>query len=132
MPGPKKRQEPPLTIRVTPPLRLRIQTAADRLGISFAEAIRLAVGIGLERLRRIDYDVDGAINDAVDKTSGKPEAPASKGGRPGAAAGGRSSGSTATRPVHGTNEGDQPPAPRITSGPDAEYGERSAKRSHGS
>jgi hypothetical protein len=56
----------PFAIRVPQPLLNRIRAAAERLGIPDAEVIRLATGIGLERLRRIDYDIDSAVNDAAE------------------------------------------------------------------
>jgi hypothetical protein len=54
-----------------PVLMERIKTAAERLGISVAEVIRMAAGIGLEHLRRIDYNIDSAICDAVESAQKK-------------------------------------------------------------
>jgi len=58
------RADKPLAIRIPPPLLNRIKEVASRLGMSDAEVIRLAAGIGLEHLRRIDYDLPSAILDA--------------------------------------------------------------------
>ena len=59
------RAEKPLALRVPPALMARVKIAAEALGYSDAEVIRLAVSVGLERLRRINYDLGGAINDAA-------------------------------------------------------------------
>jgi hypothetical protein len=62
------RSDKPIPIRIPKPLLERIKAAGEALGYSDAEVIRLAVSVGLERLRRINYDLSGAICDAAEKS----------------------------------------------------------------
>lgn len=61
MPGPKKRQEPPMPVRLPPELRSRIKFCAEKLGVTEAEVIRVCVGIGLRKMAAINYDLEGAV-----------------------------------------------------------------------
>lgn len=74
MPGPKKKQLPPLSIRVQPALAERIKQVAEIMGKPESELIRDCISIGLERLKQIKYDVAGAILDASEK---RPPSPSS-------------------------------------------------------
>jgi len=57
----------PLQVRLSPEMQERVKLAAGRMGCSVSEAIRTATAIGLERLRRIDYDITGVVNDAAER-----------------------------------------------------------------
>lgn len=70
-----KQPSTPVPIRVDAALEAKIEEAARLTGMAKSDLMRLAMRIGLEDLRRIDYDIAGAIVDAA-----KPEtvAPAVK------------------------------------------------------
>ena len=79
------RSEKPIPLRIPPELMVRIRFAAQALGLPISEVIRLATSIGLERLRRIDYDLARAVNDAAEpgrvpslRVADEPELPAMK------------------------------------------------------
>lgn len=65
-----KRESKPVPIRIEPELDAKIEEAARLTGMSKAEVMRLAMRIGFEDLRRINYDIAGAVLDAA-----KPAAP---------------------------------------------------------
>jgi predicted DNA-binding protein len=62
MPDKKKVSAP---IRMSPELLAKVQIASERTGISQADILRLCLSIGLEDLRRIDYDLPGSILSAA-------------------------------------------------------------------
>ena len=53
----------PSTIKFSPELQEKIAEAAKITGLPKQEIIRLCTAIGIEDLRRIDYDIAGAIVD---------------------------------------------------------------------
>jgi predicted DNA-binding protein len=55
-------------IRMTPEMLAKVQLASEKTGISQADILRLCVSIGLEDLRRINYDLSTAILDASRKS----------------------------------------------------------------
>lgn len=61
MPTPKKVSSP---IRIDADLEQRIDEAARLTGLSKADVMRLAMRIGFEDLRRINYDLPVAVVDA--------------------------------------------------------------------
>lgn len=63
-----KKESTPIPLRINPLLEQMIDEAARLTGMAKSDTMRLALRIGLEDLRRIDYDVPGAV---VDKA--KPE-----------------------------------------------------------
>lgn len=56
----------PTSLKLTPELEALISTAADRLDRPKQEVIRLALEVGMERIKRINYDIAGAIEDAAE------------------------------------------------------------------
>lgn len=48
-------------IRMSPDLLEKVRIASDRTGIAQADILRICLAIGLEDLRRIDYDIATAI-----------------------------------------------------------------------
>lgn len=69
------RSEKPMSVRIPPKLMARLILASKIMGIPKQEVLRQAAEIGLEHLRRIDYDTARAI---IDAHEGK-EKPAPKG-----------------------------------------------------
>ena len=70
MARPKSGREKPLSIRFNPPLLARIKFAATALGLPEAEVIRMCVGIGLVKLKRLNFDMaalEAAILDAAER-----------------------------------------------------------------
>ena len=61
-----------IPIRITPKLEASIEEAAAETEMPFQEVFRLACRVGLEHMRRINYDLAGAIEDAVEKSPHKP------------------------------------------------------------
>lgn len=55
----------PTSIKLTPEIEELIAQAADRMDRPKQEVIRLALEVGMERMRRINYDIAGAIEDAA-------------------------------------------------------------------
>lgn len=79
---PERRKLPrvtkPLAIRIAPPLMERIKAVALKMGLSDSEVMRLAMEIGFEKLKRIDYNIPKAVVDAaeaVDASSRQTGAP---------------------------------------------------------
>ena len=62
MPDQKKVSAP---IRMSPELLEKVQIASEKTGISQADILRLCLSIGLEDLRRINYDIPGSILNAA-------------------------------------------------------------------
>lgn len=50
-------------IRMSPELLEKVRIASDRTGIAQADILRICLAIGLEDLRRINYDISTAILD---------------------------------------------------------------------
>jgi hypothetical protein len=57
----------PLPIRFPEELMERVQSVAESLGMSVADTIRLATRVGLEDLKRVNYDLAQLVVDAVHK-----------------------------------------------------------------
>lgn len=57
----------PLPIRLPEELLERVQVVADALGMSVADTMRLSMRIGLEDLKRVDYDLAQLVVDAAHK-----------------------------------------------------------------
>jgi DNA-binding MurR/RpiR family transcriptional regulator len=55
----------PVPIRIEPELDAKIEEAARLTGLSKADVMRLAMRIGFEDLRKIDYDLAGIISAAA-------------------------------------------------------------------
>ena len=72
MPGPKKVSSP---IRIDPELEAKIEEAARLTGFSKADVMRLAMRIGLEDLRRINYDLPSVVLDAAKPASSAEKTP---------------------------------------------------------
>lgn len=53
----------PTTIRFKDEIEKQIEVASKKLGLAKVDVIRLACAVGLEDLRRVNYDVAGAIVD---------------------------------------------------------------------
>lgn len=71
MARPKKpRIDKPFALRIPPYLLSQVKETAELMQKSDQEIIRLATEIGLEHLRRIDYNLAKAV---VDAAEGKPE-----------------------------------------------------------
>jgi DNA-binding MurR/RpiR family transcriptional regulator len=62
MPEPRKVSQP---IRIDADLEAKIEEAARMTSLSKADVMRLAMRIGFEDLRRINYDIAGAVLDAA-------------------------------------------------------------------
>ena len=62
-----------IPLRLTPPVLARVRAAAQRLGLSDQDVIRMAMGVGLEALRRVDYDLAALICDASGIVRVEPE-----------------------------------------------------------
>lgn len=58
MSGPKKVSSP---IRIDPELEAKIEEAARLTGLSKADVMRLAMRIGFEDLRKIDWNIPGVV-----------------------------------------------------------------------
>ncbi|MFT4177508.1 MAG: hypothetical protein QM627_12760 [Luteolibacter sp.] len=68
VPRPTKTNKPtPSSVRIPSELLLEIKKVAEVMSKSDAEVIRLATEIGLEHLRRIDYEIAKAVVDAAEK-----------------------------------------------------------------
>lgn len=65
MPKPKKVSSP---IRIDADLEQRIDEAARLTGLSKADVMRLAMRIGFEDLRKIDYDIAGNVSSAANSS----------------------------------------------------------------
>ena len=63
---------PPIPIRLSPALLEKIQLAADLMGRTQQEVMRLAMEVGLEDLKRCNYDLAAAIVDAARADKPKP------------------------------------------------------------
>jgi predicted DNA-binding protein len=59
---PKKVSAP---IRMSPELLEKVTEASKRTGLAQADILRLALAIGLEDLKKIDYNIAGSISDAA-------------------------------------------------------------------
>lgn len=64
-----------MSLRIPPKLMAGIVQAAEIMGLPKQDVLRMAASIGLEHLRRIDYNLEKAV---VDASEGK-EKPDSKG-----------------------------------------------------
>lgn len=62
-PDPPKKVSAP--IRMSPELLEKVAEASRRTGLAQADILRLALAIGLEDLKKIDYKIEGAISDAA-------------------------------------------------------------------
>jgi len=60
-----KRPSVPVPIRVDAALEAKIEEAARLTGMAKSDVMRLAMRIGFEDLRRINYDVPAAVVDAA-------------------------------------------------------------------
>ena len=65
MAKPTGRPSNSIPLRLTAPQSLRIQQAAARLGIKKQELIRMAMGIGIEALKRVDWNFEKLVADAA-------------------------------------------------------------------
>lgn len=72
----------PIPIAMPNALAEKIKNVCDITDLKQQEVIRLAIAIGLEDMKRANYDIAGAIVDAAEKYDprGKPEAPTVKPG----------------------------------------------------
>ena len=68
MPEPRKVSQP---IRIDADLEAKIEEAARMTSLSKADVMRLAMRIGFEDLRRINYDIAGAVLDAAKPSPGE-------------------------------------------------------------
>ena len=75
-----KDKSSPVPIRIEPDLEAKIEEAARLTGLSKADVMRLAMKIGFEDLRRINWNIPGAVVDAA-----KPSAESFSAKRPPAA-----------------------------------------------
>ena len=57
-------------IRMSPELLEKVRIASERTGIAQADILRICLAIGLEDLRRINYDISGAILNQSRKDEG--------------------------------------------------------------
>lgn len=69
---PQRRPDPrpagkPIPVLLPEPLLQRLDDVAAIMGISRADALRLAARVGLEDLKRVDYDIAQLVVDAVHK-----------------------------------------------------------------
>ena len=55
----------PSTVKFSPELQKKIDEAAEKTGWPKQEVIRICVAMGLEDLRRIDWDIVGNLCDAA-------------------------------------------------------------------
>lgn len=60
-----KERTVPVPLRIEPELDAKIEEAARRTGLTKADVMRLAMRIGFEDLRRINYDIAGTISAAA-------------------------------------------------------------------
>ncbi|MGJ8644895.1 MAG: hypothetical protein ACSHX9_15925 [Luteolibacter sp.] len=51
----------PSTVKFSPELQKKIAIAAEKMELPKQEVIRLSAAIGLEKLRRINYDLAAAV-----------------------------------------------------------------------
>jgi hypothetical protein len=114
--NPKKPPTMSAPLRMPKELMARIKAVAAEMEMSDQEVMRLCLKVGLEHLKRIDYDLAKAVVDAAEKTkaAGMIIEPAS------ARAGGRSTGST--RFQSSANESDERTGERLTDEPSGGYG----------
>ena len=56
----------PSTVKFSLTLQKKIDEAAEKTGLPKQEVIRLCTAIGLEDLRRLDWDIAGALSRAAD------------------------------------------------------------------
>ena len=68
----KLKQSDPTPIRIPVKLLREIDAASSEIEMSKQETIRIAIRVGLERLRRVNYDLAGSVNDAAEKKEEKP------------------------------------------------------------
>ena len=57
----------PVPVRFPEEVVERVRQVSESLGISFADTVRLATRIGLEDLKRVDYDLAQLVVDAAHK-----------------------------------------------------------------
>jgi hypothetical protein len=60
-----KDKSSPVPIRIEPELEAKIEEAARLTGLSKADVMRLAMKIGFEDLRRINWNIPGVVVDAA-------------------------------------------------------------------
>jgi len=60
-----KERSVPVPLRIEPELDAKIEEAARLTGLSKADVMRLAMRIGFEDLRKINYDIAGTISTAA-------------------------------------------------------------------
>lgn len=60
----------PVPLRIEPELDAKIEEAARLTGLSKADVMRLAMRIGFEDLRTINYDIAGAVVTAAKPRTG--------------------------------------------------------------
>ena len=60
-----KQPSTPIPLRVNAALEAKIEEAARLTGMAKSDVMRLALEIGFEDLRRINYDIGGAVVDAA-------------------------------------------------------------------
>ncbi len=58
-----------MAMRVPPKLNADLESAAEIMGISKPEMFRKAIKIGLDNLKRIDYNIAKAIVDSSEKAA---------------------------------------------------------------
>jgi hypothetical protein len=63
----KQNLNDPTPIRLDSELLEKIEIASSELKMSKQETIRLSIKVGLEKLRRIKYDLAGAVIDAAEQ-----------------------------------------------------------------
>jgi hypothetical protein len=59
----------PASLRMDERLLAKVEVAMQATGLSQAEILRIALAVGLEDMRRIDYDIAGAIVDKAKPAS---------------------------------------------------------------
>lgn len=68
---PTGKKTQPVPVRMDEELRTEIRAAAEALHWQDQDVIRLAVKIGLEKLRRVKFDLASAVLDASQKEPGR-------------------------------------------------------------
>ena len=57
----------PINIRIDDSMDARVDRAAEKSGLPKADVMRTALSLGLKDLELMDYDIEGAIFDRVQK-----------------------------------------------------------------
>lgn len=68
------RRPTPIALRMPPKLMADLNSAAEIRGISTPEMLRKATSIGLDVLKRLDYNIAKAILDSSEKAEHLPKA----------------------------------------------------------